>query len=47
MSSNMSAGQIVGTIVGAVISYFLPGSYVFISADLPGRVGKFIDEVTA
>lgn len=43
MSGNSSTGQILGTIVGAVIAYFLPGSYVVVGAAIGGAVGGAID----
>ncbi len=41
--SGMSTGQVVGGIVGAVIGYFVPGSYVFLGAQLGMLAGGAID----
>lgn len=41
--ANKSVGQWVGTIAGAVIGFFIPGSYVALGATIGGMVGGMID----
>lgn len=40
--SSGSAGQWIGTIVGAVVGYFLPGVGWAIGAAIPGRCGAIV-----
>lgn len=38
-----STGQILGTVVGAAVGFFIPGSYVALGASLGGMVGGLLD----
>ncbi len=38
-----STGQILGTVVGAAVGFFIPGSYVALGATLGGMVGGLLD----
>ncbi len=41
-----SAGQWIGTIAGAIIGFFIPGSYVALGAAIGGAIGGLIDPPT-
>lgn len=43
MTMAKSAGQWIGTIVGAAVGFFIPGSYVMLGAAIGGAIGGAID----